>query len=209
MSSSSQKFVAIAFAVEAGFGFLAVLVGRRLGCDPMLTLGLDKPLGQLAGACLWGAAAALPLLIALVILDRQPSVLVDFKKSLSSTVVPMLEGLSIVEIAAISVAAGLGEELLFRGLVQSALQGWFGEPYGWALAVAVASLAFGICHWLNTTYAVIAAGIGIYLGGLFLLVDNVAAPIVAHGLFDFVAILYLSCNSCRPPVSVEADEENS
>jgi hypothetical protein len=210
MSNSSQKLVAVAFAVEAGFGLLAVLVGRGLGCDPLLRLGLDKPAGQLAVACLWGVVATLPLLIVFVILDRQPRVLVEFKKVISSTVVPMFEGLSILEVAAISVAAGLGEELLFRGLVQGGLQGWMGEPYGWAFGLAVASAAFGICHWLNATYAVITAVIAIHLGVVFLLVDDLAAPIVAHALFDFVAILYLTRETRSPPdAAVESDEENS
>ena len=100
-------------------------------------------------------------------------------------------------------------ELLFRGLIQSGLQGWFGEPYGWALALAVASIAFGICHWLNATYAIIAGAMGIYLGGLFLLVDDLAAPIVAHAVYDFGAILYLTRASRWPSVAVTADEEDS
>jgi membrane protease YdiL (CAAX protease family) len=198
MSNSSHKLVAIAFAFEAGLGLLAVLVGRGLGCDPLLTLGYDKPVGQLAIACLWGALAAIPLLIAFLFLDRHPHMLVEFKKMISSTVAPMFEGLSIVEVAAISVAAGLGEELLFRGLMQTGLQGWIGEPYGWAMALVVASIAFGVCHWLNATYAAIVTVIGFCMGGLFVLVDDLAAPIVAHAVFDFAAILYLTRDARWP-----------
>ncbi|MAD81203.1 MAG: CPBP family intramembrane metalloprotease [Pirellulaceae bacterium] len=207
MSRSKQQFAAMAFAFEAGLGFLAVLVGRGLGFDPLSTLGFDKPASELASACLWGAVAALPLLIGLVILDRQPRVLSNFKKKVSSIVLPMFKGLSIVEITAISTAAGFGEELLFRGLVQSGLQAWLDQPYGWALALVTAALLFGICHWLNATYAVLATGVGIYLGGLFLLVDDLAAPIVTHGLYDFAAIIYLTRVSRRPPNSLTSDDE--
>jgi len=209
MSNSSQKFVATAFAFEAGIGLLAIVMGRGIGCDPLLTLGFDKPLVQQAIAWIWGAVATLPPLIGLAIVYRYPSVLAEFKKKISTTVVPMFAGLSIIEVVAVSVAAGFGEELLFRGLMQSGLQGWFGEPYGWALALAVASIAFGICHWLNATYAIIAGAMGIYLGGLFLLVDDLAAPIVAHAVYDFGAILYLTRASRWPSVAVTADEEDS
>lgn len=209
MSTSKQQFAAIAFTFEAALGFLAVLVGRGLGFDPLQTLGLDKPTGELAVACLWGALASLPLLIGLVILDHMPSVLGDFKEKVSSLVLPLFQGLSLVEVAAISVAAGFGEELLFRGLVQGGLQAWIDQPLGWALALAVASAVFGACHWLNATYAILATGVGIYLGGLFLFVDDLAAPIIAHGLYDFVAIIYLTRVSRQPAEPPPSDEEAS
>jgi hypothetical protein len=44
---------------------------------------------------------------------------------------------------------------------------------------------------VSLTYAVIAALIGAYLGAIMLLTQNVLTPIVAHGLYDFVALLYL------------------
>jgi len=207
MSRFKQQTTAVVLAFEAGLGFLAVLAGRGLGFDPLQTIGFDRPASELTIACLWGGVAALPLLVGLVILDRQPRVLSDFKEKINSVVLPMFKGLSIVEVAAISAAAGFGEELLFRGLVQSGLQTWLDVPYGWALALAVASLVFGICHWLNTTYAVLATGIGIYLGGLFLLVGGLAAPIVTHGLFDFVAIIYLARVS-RWPRGEKNDDPN-
>lgn len=192
MTSSKQRFAAIAFTFEAGLGFLAILVGRGLGFDPLATLGFNKPPGELAIAGLWGVAAALPLLVGLVIADRLPNVLPNFKEKVSSIVLPMFTGLSLLEVTAISAAAGFGEELLFRGLIQAGLQTWFDHPWGWALALVVASVVFGICHWLDATYAVLATGVGIYLGGLFLFVGDLAAPIVTHGLYDFFAILYLT-----------------
>jgi len=192
MSRSKQQFAAIAFTFEAALGILAILAGRGLGFDPLRTLGTGKPPGELAVACLWGAVASLPLLIGLVVLDRWPGVLADFKEKVTSIVLPMFTGLTLLEVAAISAAAGFGEELLFRGLVQAGLQAWLDQPWGWAWALAAASVVFGVCHWLNATYAVLAAGVGIYLGALFLLANDLAAPMVTHGLYDFVAIVYLT-----------------
>jgi len=206
MSSSKQQFAAIAFTFEAGLGLLAILIGRVIGFDPLVAVRLDEPLGELLLAVLWGLIAALPLLVGLVILDRIPWVLSEFKRKVSSVVLPMFEGLSFVEIAAISVAAGFGEEVLFRGLVQGGLAAWFDVPQGWVLALVMASVVFGVCHWLNLTYAVLAAAVGIYLGGLFLLVDNLVAPMVTHGLYDFIAIIYLTRPSRRAWGAVDGDE---
>jgi membrane protease YdiL (CAAX protease family) len=198
MTKTKQQFAAIAFTFEAGLAFLAILVGRGLGFDPLQKLVFDRPIDQIAAACLWGAAAAIPLLIGLVILDRLPGVLAEFKQRVSSVVLPMFEGLTLVEVAAISAAAGFGEEMLFRGLVQGGLQAWLDQPFGWVLAIAIASVVFGICHWLNATYAVLATGVGVYLGALFLFTDDLTAPIITHGLYDFAAIIYLTRVARRP-----------
>ena len=208
MSSSKQRFAAMAFTFEAGLGILAILVGRGFGFDPLATLGFDKPIDEVCTACLWGVLAALPLLIGLVVVDRQPKFLAAFKERISTVVLPLFEGMSLVELAAISAAAGFGEELFFRGLLQGGLQAWIDQPLAWVPAIVVASVVFGVCHWLNATYAVLAAVIGLYLGGLFLLTTDLVAPIVTHGLYDFVAILYLTRASTRSPGSPTSNEEN-
>ena len=91
----------------------------------------------------------------------------------------------------ISLFAGAGEEMLFRGLIQAGLDEWMTGPAGAWIALAVASLLFGLAHMVSATYAVVAALIGAYLGALLIATDNLLAPIVAHGLYDFVALIYL------------------
>ena len=188
-------------------GFAAILIGRGLGLDPLATLAIDPSFGALAMSAVWGALAAGPLFVGLVIVDRQETLLADFKQQISSVVLPLFEGLTLWEIAAISAAAGVGEELAFRGLLQAGLAAWLDHPTGWAWALAAASIAFGVCHWLNVTYAVLAAGIGLYLGVLFLLTGDLAAPVVTHALYDFAAILYLTRGSRRSTNSLPPDEE--
>jgi membrane protease YdiL (CAAX protease family) len=50
---------------------------------------------------------------------------------------------------------------------------------------------FGLAHPMSTTYVVLATVVGVYLGGLLLVTDNLLAPIVAHAAYDFVALVYL------------------
>jgi membrane protease YdiL (CAAX protease family) len=99
--------------------------------------------------------------------------------------------LSMMQLALISLLAGFGEELLFRGVLQSALGDRIGPPWGIWMGLLVASVIFGMCHWLTSTYALLATLIGIYLGALLLLTGNLIAPIVTHALYDFVALVYM------------------
>jgi hypothetical protein len=59
------------------------------------------------------------------------------------------------------------------------------------LAVGIAALLFGAAHWLTMSYAVFAALIGVYLGILFLVTENLLAPAVTHALYDIVALSVL------------------
>jgi membrane protease YdiL (CAAX protease family) len=97
----------------------------------------------------------------------------------------------VLQLAIVSLAAGLGEELLFRGLVQAGLSNLIGGEYGPWIALAIAAALFGVCHWLNTTYAILATVAGLYFGLLLLWTGSLWTPIVAHAAYDFVALIYL------------------
>jgi membrane protease YdiL (CAAX protease family) len=100
---------------------------------------------------------------------------------------PYLAGASAWGIVLVSLMAGLGEEVLFRGVIQAGLAD---RLPAW-LAVGIAALLFGAAHWLTTSYAVFATVIGGYLGILFLVTGNLLAPAVTHALYDVVALSVL------------------
>jgi hypothetical protein len=102
-----------------------------------------------------------------------------------------LGGASAGQLALVSLAAGVGEELLFRGLIQEGLARWIGPPLGVGVGLAVASVLFGACHWLSTTYAVLATAAGVYFGIWMILTGSVWTPLVAHAVYDFIALMYL------------------
>jgi CAAX protease family protein len=101
---------------------------------------------------------------------------------------PHLADASLGGIVLLALLAGLSEELLFRGVIQV----WVAERTSPPIALATAGLLFGAGHWLSASYAVLAALIGAYLGVLFLLSDNLLAPMVAHATYDVVALLVLT-----------------
>jgi membrane protease YdiL (CAAX protease family) len=100
---------------------------------------------------------------------------------------PLMGNWSILQLALISICAGVSEEALFRG----GIQGGLAERVGAGPALALASLAFGAVHLITWTYAIIATFIGVYLGLLWVWTGNLFAPMVTHALYDFLALVYL------------------
>ncbi|MDF3053592.1 MAG: amino terminal protease self-immunity [Geminicoccaceae bacterium] len=100
---------------------------------------------------------------------------------------PLLISRSSGELAGIAILAGVAEEFLFRGVMQVAL----GRVLSDGLALTITSVAFGLAHFLNPTYALLAFLAGAYLGALFLLQGNLLVPMVAHALYDFIALTCL------------------
>jgi len=109
------------------------------------------------------------------------------REALDEVFVPLFRRCTWDELLALALVAGVGEEMLFRGWMQAWLTPTVG-PYG---ALAVTSIAFGLVHAVTPAYVVLAAFIGLYLGGLQLWTGNLLAPIVVHALYDFVALLVL------------------
>ena len=95
---------------------------------------------------------------------------------------------SYAQFAMVALLAGVGEELLFRGVIQSKLVEWTSPVIG----VVLASLVFGAAHALSRLYFVLATLIGLYLGWLVERYGELVTPMIAHSLYDFLALVYLS-----------------
>lgn len=194
--SAAARTTCLALVVEAGLGAAALVVGWLVGHWPAVGMELGRTSlaearPQLAAAAL-GLLATVPLLGALWLIDRFPIGPLRSLRQLAEELIPrMFAGATIWQLALISLAAGFGEELLFRGLVQAGLSRLIGDPLGPWIALLVASLVFGVCHWLSATYAAAAALAGGYFGLIFLASGSLWTPIVAHATYDFLALLYL------------------
>lgn len=179
----SAKRLAFAFAFEAGLGLVAVGLGWILGVDPWK---LD---GSMWRAPALGLAAALPLIGALMATftsSWQP--LVNLRKIVRQMVGRFFGTLSVPGVLLLSLGAGFGEELLFRGF----LQDWVAGGLGPAAGLVIAALAFGLLHWITTAYAVYATVLGAYMGLLYLATGNILAPVLCHAAYDAFALLYVA-----------------
>ncbi len=193
------NFALQAAIFEAGLAASAMVIGWAFDQPPSASIQLT-----FQGPIL-GVLAVLPLLAMLLACRRSTwRPLRTLSQILDEVVLPLFRNCNWIELAAVSILAGVGEELLFRGLLQTTVAEWSGEflPHSqsWALvgdwiAVVMVGIIFGLLHALNVAYAVLAALMGVYLGWLFLVTGNLAVPIVAHGLYDFLALTYLQRSS--------------
>ncbi|MFV8571607.1 CPBP family intramembrane glutamic endopeptidase [Marinobacter sp. SBS5] len=87
----------------------------------------------------------------------------------------------------LSLLAGVGEELLFRG----AIQGWLLQHTGPWTAVIAASLLFGLVHYVSFTYFVMATGLGLVLGTAYQLSGSLTMVMVWHAVYDLLALYFL------------------
>jgi membrane protease YdiL (CAAX protease family) len=176
----------MAVTIEGGMGLLAVALGWLLGRPVAGTIRWD-----IADA-LWGAAATVPLLGMLLVCVYAPiDPLRGLLRTIDRSVVPLFRRWGLAEMAMVAALAGLGEEMLFRGVLQSTVAGWVAGPYGVWVGWGLASVVFGSVHAISATYAVLATAIGLYLGWLWIATGNLLVPVVAHGAYDFLALVYL------------------
>ena len=137
---------------------------------------------------LWGVAGRRPLHRAVPghaqVADRAAG---EVKKFCDKEVVPLFDKSSWSELALISLSAGVGEEMLFRGVLQASLGSWLGLRWGLTLA----SMLFGLLHPISVSYMIIAAIPGLLPGAVWIYNGNLLTVMVTHALYDFAALGYL------------------
>lgn len=176
--------VIVLFAVffEGGLAPLALLIGWALGHNPLLHFTWSV-------RHVWmGAAAAIPPVLCFLAMLRWPvGGFSKLKSFCEEEFVPLLANSSWGDIALIALSAGVGEEMLFRGVLQSSL----GDGIGVAAGLVLSSLLFGLLHPISIPYALVSFAMGMYLGGLFLATENLLTPMVTHGVYDFALMAFL------------------
>ncbi len=168
---------------ESALALVAMLLGWIFGVDPLSRAQLSW------GALLSGILATGPLvggLLAVEAVTWPP--LRALKELVDQRLVPMFYGASIPGLALLSISAGIGEEMLFRGLLQEGLGGWLGPIWGLVLA----SVVFGLAHAISLGYFVITVVMGLYLGALYQTSGSLWAPALTHALYDFIALVYIT-----------------
>jgi hypothetical protein len=99
---------------------------------------------------------------------------------------PLFADVRLSDVAVISIAAGIGEELFFRGVLQP------------EIGLVAASIVFGLVHMGGRgtfAFACWVAVMGLALGMLANVSEGLVAPIVAHSAYDAAAIGYLRWGS--------------
>ena len=174
------------------------LMGLVVGFQGFGIIGLAVLLGWLFGErfweatfwdgsdAAWGLALSLPLVGLVIWVSGRDWLGVRQMHGDFDRVVELFRDCTILDLAIISIFAGVGEEALFRGVIQSQLA----QYLGLVPAVLVAAVIFGAIHALSVSYVIGVTLIGILLGAEFVFFDNLLAPMVTHASYDFVVLVY-------------------
>ncbi len=186
----TKHFALTAAAFEGSLTVVAIVLGWLLGQPPSRTFHFNLHHAAV------GVVATLPPLGLLWLCLKLPlPPLKTITQILDEMLVPLFRGCQLMHLAIIAALAGLGEEMLFRGVIQAAIQAEaaneFGGLPGMWLGLLIAAALFGLLHSITPTYALLAGLIGLYLGWLWLEYDNLLVPITVHALYDFVVLVYL------------------
>lgn len=189
-----QTIILLAVLFEGGLLVAASLLGWMIEQPPLRHFAWTLP------AALWGIATTLPMLLLFFLFLRWPiGPLKRIQRFSEDVLRPLLAPCSLIDLLGISVLAGLGEELFFRGVLQEAFTRWFNVWIG----ILLSSVLFGLPHSITFTYALLATVMGAYLGCVWLYADhNLLVIVIAHALYDFIALVWL----LRGPGAAEALE---
>lgn len=190
---SRGRALVLALLFEGSLLLLAFALGWATGEGPFRLLRFSTT-GIAAGAA---AGLALLGLLALAARSGWPPI-ARLEKIVREFVALFFARARLLDLAIVSILAGVAEEALFRGVLQMALA----PEVGTFPAIGVAAAAFGLAHYITPTYAIAATAIGVLLGSLLVATGDLAAPIVAHSLYDFLALAWLT-RKARPVAVVE------
>ena len=174
---SSPRVLMVALLTQGGLIALAWWSARALDIPPQWGTPVRDTLIGLGVAVLLGWFNYL-------LLTRAPSnwIVDGVRSAYRETIVPLFGRLSLAGAIAIGAAAGIGEEWLFRGVVQP------------LLGLALSSVIFGLAHvggLRMLPFGVWATGMGLIMGALAILTGGLTAPMVAHGVYDVLALEYI------------------
>jgi len=138
-------------------------------------------------------SAAVGLVVgALVVMSTRLSVArFEWARRLHRELRPVARVMSGTGIVVLALMSALGEELLFRGL----LQPWIG--------LVPQAILFGLLHqvrgssrWVWVAWAIV---VGLLLGFVFQATGSLVGPIVAHALVNGLNLAYLKTHDPEPP----------
>ncbi len=182
---------------ESALGGLALLLGWAMGpsaralvpeLDPSQLWPIFTGLG-------YGCLAAIPILLAIEVIRRIPwEPIRELERLTDDGMIQALLELRYEELIVISICAGIGEELLFRGwlmywIAEGSTTTELSSTAAMAIALVVSSIAFGLVHPITRLYVALATVMGLYFGALVIYTENLLVPIAAHATYDAVQLI--------------------
>lgn len=167
------------------FGAVAIYVRGELWTHPEPWLSL-RPMVAHAYSALLGLTVGLLGVGATLILVKRTR----WAKLLHDELRPSVAGMPLSGIIAVAIFSSLGEEILFRSVLQPATNLW------------IQALVFGLAHQLpgrsRWTWVLWAMIMGLVFGLLFEATGSLVGPIVAHATINGMNLRFLQNHQVQP-----------
>lgn len=177
---------------ELSIGLLAVLLASFWGVHPHETMPKITEYSRIGAGLGGGFAIGLGMVLLVHGLEIfRFRWIEDASEIAEKHLQVLLRGCSFWHVIALSLSAGVGEELLFRGWLQGTLVRElevFGTG-GIAFAILLASLMFGIVHPLSRGYVAVATVLGVILGVTAYWTQNIFTAIIGHAVYDAILMI--------------------
>jgi hypothetical protein len=183
-----KHFFKTACYFEAGLAVVASIVGWLFDVNPFADLYFSET------ALINAVIATLPLVVLFFAMQHLPHPsFTKIRTMLEESLGQSLLNSHWTDLLILACLAGFGEEVLFRGLMQSG----FEQAWGADVGLIASGVLFALAHAVTPLYAVLALLMSFYLG---LSLDyggerNLLTPIAIHALYDFVAFLAIVSNT--------------
>lgn len=172
-----KKILTIAFLMEGGAVALAFILSR------FFQIPLSPLSDNIFRDILLGTVLALPpfifFLFTLSEKAKKLPLIGPLRQKVVTDIKAIFDNMRLMDFVILSLLAGIGEELLFRGILQ--------VKFG----IIVASIIFGLMHSVSFAYVVAAIVMGFYIGGIYYGSGSLLVPIQIHFIYDLAALVYL------------------
>ena len=177
-------------AAYAGMALVAVLIAMGTRGEPPLSL--PRPWLPLSPPrdVLYSVALGVTIGMLLVIATRFAVPRFAWAKRLHLELRPFAKDVTTLGIVMLALTSSLGEELLFRGLLQPWLGLWLQ-----ALLFGVLHQMAGPSRWVWAGWATV---VGLLFGSIFALTGSLAGPLAAHAVVNGLNLAYLKNHDPGP-----------
>ena len=193
MFGKVNESLVYAVALELSLALAAILLGLFLGVNPREHLVPWWDWQAIARSLVIGTLVGMVLALGMQVFSILPIRSIQkLERAAESQLRTVLGPMTIPELLVLSLSAGIGEEILFRGLIQGWWMSLVDQPTFWNVlpGMLASAVCFGFAHPLSKTYIALAALAGLLFSVLFWATGDLLACVLAHASYDAIICVY-------------------